>query len=92
MKYACVLIALAVLAPARAAALDMATQTCQDWLDSDDDQQDEMTAWLRGFIAGRATSTLYEPRAARSDIALLKVYCQSHKEDGLISAASQWKR
>ena len=90
MKYAVLL--LACLAATPAAALDMGTQTCQDWLDSDDDQQDVMAAWLRGYIAGRSTATLYNLAGARADVAALKVYCRSHKSDSIISAASQWKR
>ena len=70
----------------------MGTQSCQDWLDADDDQQDEMVAWLRGYLAGRATATTYNIGGARVDMAQLKAYCQSHKTDSVISAAGQWKR
>ena len=89
------LIAIALLATlqgARAAPVEIATQTCQDWLDASDDEQDLMVAWLHGYLAGRATSTLYDFAGQRADAAILKRYCQGHLTTGVISAAGQWKR
>ena len=86
------LIALVLLAaPARAASVDMSTQTCQDWLDAGEDEQDMMVAWLRGYLAGKSTATLYNTSGARMDATALRGYCQGHSDAGLISAASQWK-
>lgn len=75
--------------PARAASLDMATSSCQDWIDNTDDEQDQVVAWLRGYLAGRSSASLYNPEAARSDRTSLKIYCQQHLTTGVISAASQ---
>ncbi len=84
-------LAVAALAPvhARAASVDMATLACQDWIDDTEDEQDQMLAWLRGYLAGRATSSLYNPDSARFDRTALKIYCQKHLTTGVISAASQ---
>jgi hypothetical protein len=85
------LAALAFAAPARAATFDMGSQTCQDWLDAGEDEQDQMVAWLRGFLAGRSSITLLDLSALRGDGAALKRYCQTHLTVGLISAAGQWR-
>jgi acid stress chaperone HdeB len=90
MKFALILIALLAASPARAASLDMSTQTCQDWLDADDDVQEQMTAWLHGYVSGHSASTLYDVDG-RADAAILKGYCQSHPTTGVISAAAQWR-
>jgi hypothetical protein len=90
MRFALILIALMGAVSARAAALDMSTQTCQDWLDADDDAQDRMVAWLRGYLSGRSGVTLYN-EDGRGDAATLKVYCQRHPTIGVVSAAAQWK-
>lgn len=82
--------ALLTASAARAAPLDMSTQTCQDWLDADDDQQDQMVAWLHGYVSGHSGSTLYD-LDGRADEAKLKGYCQGHPTIGVISAAAQWK-
>ena len=87
LAFACLILA----APARAAPTDMSTQTCDDWLDASEDEQDLMVAWLRGYVAGRSTSSMYNVDGARGDATALKLYCQSHKTVGLTSAASQWK-
>jgi hypothetical protein len=92
MKYSLILLAVLAATAARAGGVDMSTQTCQDWLDADDDVQDLMTAWLRGYIAGRSTSTVYDASRERADRQLLKAYCQTHLQNGVISAASQWGR
>jgi HdeA/HdeB family len=86
-----VLVALAAL-PARAAGLDMGTQTCRDWLDADDDTQEQMVAWLRGYLAGRSSYTVYDPAKARADAQTLRSYCQAHQDIGVVSAASQMGR
>jgi acid stress chaperone HdeB len=89
MRY--LLIALVLLsAPARAAGVDMSTLTCQDWIDADDDAQDLMTAWLRGYLAGRSTATLFDVGRERADAQALRAYCQGHPQTGVVSAASQW--
>jgi hypothetical protein len=85
------LVCLTLAAPARAAPVDMSTQTCEDWLDATEEEQDQMVAWLHGFIAGRSTSTMYNLASGRADATSLKLYCQGHKTVGLTSAASQWK-
>ncbi len=90
MRLALILLALLAAASARAAPLDMGTQTCQDWLDADDDEQDRMVAWLHGYLGGRANSTVYDVDG-RTDATILKAYCQGHRTIGLISAAAQWK-
>jgi hypothetical protein len=90
MKYSLILVALLAATSARAGGVDMSTQTCQDWLDADDDVQDLMAAWLRGFIAGRSTSTMYDAGRERADKQSMKAYCQSHPQNGVISAASLW--
>jgi hypothetical protein len=86
-----VLLALAAL-PARAAGVDMSTQTCHDWLDAEQDVQDQMVAWLRGYQSGRSTSTVYDPGRARADAQMLRGFCQGHLDIGVISASSQWGR
>ncbi len=89
MKWLLVLLALTF--PARAAQVDMNIQTCQDWIDAGEDERDLMTAWLRGYVAGRASSGLYDLSATRADSARLKGYCQQHLINGLLSAAGQLK-
>ncbi len=84
------LAALAFAAPAWAAPFDMGGQTCQDWLDASEDEQDAMVAWLRGYLAGKSGATLYDLAGARGDAASLKHYCQGHLTVGLISAGSQF--
>jgi len=77
-------------APARAdSAYDMATFTCQDWLDASDDERDLMLVWLRGYLGGRTGASLYDPGSARSDGARMEVYCRAHLSIGVISAMSQ---
>jgi acid stress chaperone HdeB len=92
MRFSLILVVLLAATGAHAGGVDMSTQTCQDWLDADDDVQDLMIAWLRGYIAGRSTSTVYDASRARADKQLLKAYCQAHPQNGVISAASQWGR
>ena len=92
MKYSILFIALIAATPVHAAPVDMATQTCQDWLDADDDVQDGMVAWLNGYLASRGTTTLYDPATARARWQTLKGYCQAHKDLSLLTAASQVKR
>jgi HdeA/HdeB family len=81
---------LVVAAPARAASVDMNARTCQDWLDSDDDEQEQTIAWLRGYLSAKSGSSLYDFRGARVDASALKRYCQGHLTVGVISAAAQW--
>ncbi len=85
------LICLLLAAPARGASVDMSTQTCQDWIDADEEEQDQMVAWLRGYLAGRSTSSLFDLSASRADAAALKRFCQGNPTVGLVSAASQWR-
>jgi acid stress chaperone HdeB len=77
------------LVPARAAPVDMATLTCEDWIDASDDEQDQMIAWLRGYLAGRSSVTLYDARSARGDRDALMVACRRNPTIGVISAMSQ---
>jgi acid stress chaperone HdeB len=79
------LLSLAAL-PARAGPVDMATLTCQDWIDSSDDEQDQMIAWLRGYLAGRSSATLYDTGASRLDHDRLMVACRRNPSIGVISA------
>src|SRR5580693_4688385 len=73
--------------PARAdTALDMATFTCQDWLDASDDERDLMLIWLRGYLGGRAGTSLYYPDATRTDRTKMEIYCRAHLAIGVISA------
>jgi hypothetical protein len=90
MKFALIFFALLAASGARAASLDMSTQTCQDLLDADDDVQDRMVAWLRGYVSSHSGSTLYDVDG-RADSAKLRAYCQSHSTIGVLSAAEQWK-
>ncbi len=85
------LLALVAL-PARAVPIDMATLTCQDWIDASDDEQDQMIAWLRGYLAGRSTTTLYDTTAARGDRDRLMVACRRAPTLGVISVMSQAAR
>jgi hypothetical protein len=82
---------LILAAPARAASVDMNSRTCQDWLDSDDDEQEQTIAWLRGYLSGKSGASLYDFAGSRTDATALKRYCQNHLTVGVISAASQWK-
>jgi len=90
MKWLLILLALTI--PARAAEIDMNTQTCQDWIDAGEDEQDLMSAWLRGYSAGHASSGLYDPGATRADSARLMAYCRLHLNTGLLSAEGQLKK
>ena len=86
------LIALVLIAaPARAAPVDMSTLTCQDWLDADEDEQDQMVAWLHGYLAAKSSATLYDAAGARVDATALRGLCQGHADMGLITAAGRWK-
>ncbi len=83
---------IAALAPTVARAqssFDLATFSCQDWLDASDDEQDMMLVWLRGYAGGRTGSTLYNPNAPRFDRGRMQVYCRSHPTVGLVSAIGQ---
>jgi hypothetical protein len=76
--------------PARAdSTFDMATFTCQDWLDASDDERDLMIVWLRGYLGGRAGTSLYYPDATRTDAAKMETYCRGHLAIGVISAMGQ---
>lgn len=77
---------------ARAAPQDMNIQTCQDWLDAGEDEQEQMVAWLRGYVAGRSTGALFDSSRVRADALILKRFCQTHTTVGLVSAASTWGR
>jgi hypothetical protein len=88
MKYAW-LILLALSLPARAAPLDMNTQTCQDWLDAGQDEQEQMIAWLRGYVSGRAAGALFDMGRIRLDALTFKHYCQRNLTVGLVSASAQ---
>jgi hypothetical protein len=75
---------------ARAApGVDMATLSCQDWIDASDDEQDQMIAWLRGYLAGRSSVTIYDANDARRDHDTLMVACRRNPTFGVISAMSQ---
>ena len=91
MRYA-LLALLALALPAGAAPLDMNTQTCQDWLDAGQDEQEQMVAWMRGYVAGRSAGALFDVGRIRADAAALKQYCQRHLSIGLVSAASVWAK
>ena len=56
-------------AAGRAAPLDMNTQTCQDWLDAGEDEQEQMAAWLRGYLAGHSTGAMFDLSRVRADAA-----------------------
>ena len=87
----CLWLALVLAAlPARAAPADMNTTTCQDWLDAGEDEQEQMIAWLRGYMAGRGTGALFDVAHVRADAASLKRFCQGHVSAGLVSAAGQF--
>jgi hypothetical protein len=91
MKRLALFALLALAAPAHAAEIDMNTQTCQDWLDASEDEQDLMSAWLRGYASGRTSSGLYDVSGSRADSARLKSYCQKHPGNGLLTASGQSK-
>lgn len=76
----------------KAVPIDMNTQTCQDWLDAGEDEQEQMAAWLRGYNAGRSTGAVFDVARIRADTGALKRYCQNHLTTGLVSAASVWAR
>ena len=82
---------LALAVPAHAGEVDMNSQTCSDWLDATEDEQDLMSAWLRGYAAGRTSSGLYDVNKSRADSARLKAYCQKHPGNGLLTASGQGK-
>jgi uncharacterized protein YdaL len=86
------LISAALAPPARAASQDMNTQTCQDWLDAGEDEQEQMVAWLRGYVAGRSTGAMFDLSRVRADAAGLKQFCQSHPGAGLVSSTTAWGR
>jgi hypothetical protein len=92
MKRVCLFALLVLAAPAQAAEVDMNTQTCQDWLDATEDEQDLMSAWLRGYGAGRTSNGLYDVNGSRADSSRLKSYCQKHPSNGLLTASGQGKR
>jgi len=75
--------------PARAdSTFDMATFTCQDWLDASDDERDLMLVWLRGYLGGRTGASLYNPDSTRTDRPKMETYCRTHLGIGVISAMS----
>jgi uncharacterized protein YdaL len=86
------LLSAAVATSARAAPQDMNTQTCQDWLDAGEDEQEQMVTWLRGYVAGRSTGAMFDLSRVRADATSLKRFCQSHTTAGLVSAAAAWSR
>jgi len=86
------LIAAACAPAARAAPLDMNTTTCQDWLDAGEDEQEQMAAWLRGYLAGHSTGAMFDLSRVRADAAGLKRFCQGHLTVGLTGAAAAWGR
>jgi hypothetical protein len=90
MRFALALLILLIARAAPAAPIDMGTLTCQDWLDTDDDQQDRMVGWLHGYLAGRSGATTYDVDG-RADTAILKGYCHGHPTTGVINGALQWR-
>ena len=77
-------------APARAdSSYDMATFSCQDWLDASDDERDLMLVWLRGYLGGRSGTSLYDPDANRIDRTKMEIYCRAHLAIGVVSAMGQ---
>ena len=77
-------------APARAdSSYDMATFSCQDWLDASDDERDLMLVWLRGYLGGRSGTSLYNPDATRTDRTKMEIYCRTHLAIGVVSAMGQ---
>ena len=77
-------------APARAdSTYDMATFSCQDWLDASDDERDLMLVWLRGYLGGRSGTSLYDPEATRMDRTKMEIYCRAHLAIGVVSAMGQ---
>jgi hypothetical protein len=92
MKFSLAIAALflALVAPAHSAPVDMNTRTCQDWLDSDEDEQEQTIAWLRGYLSAKSGSSLYDFGGSRVDTTALKRFCQGHLSVGVISAAAQW--
>jgi hypothetical protein len=78
------------LGPARAdSTYDMATFSCQDWLDASDDERDLMLVWLRGYLGGRSGTSLYDPDATRMDRTKMEIYCRAHLTIGMVSAMGQ---
>jgi hypothetical protein len=76
--------------PARAdSTYDMATFSCQDWLDASDDERDLMLVWLRGYLGGRSGTSLYDPDATRIDRTKMEIYCRAHLAVGVVSAMGQ---
>jgi hypothetical protein len=77
-------------APARAeSSYDMATFSCQDWLDASYDERDLMLVWLRGYLGGRSGTSLYDPDASRIDRTKMESYCRAHLTTGVVSAMGQ---
>jgi hypothetical protein len=92
MKWSLIVLFTLAALPARAVGVDMNTQTCRDWLDADEDTQEQIIAWLRGYLAGRSSFTVYDAAHGRADAQRLRGYCQGHLDIGVISAASQLGR
>ena len=68
--------------PARAdTTFDMATFTCQDWLDASDDERDLILVWLRGYLGGRAGTSLDYPDATRTDRTKMEIFCRGSSGD-----------
>ena len=85
-------LALAPMSIGRARAnssYDMATFSCQDWLDASDDERDLMLVWLRGYLGGRSGTSLYNPDATRLDRTKMEIYCRGHLTIGVVSAMGQ---
>jgi hypothetical protein len=68
---------------------DMATFSCQDWLDASYDERDLMLVWLRGYLGGRSGTSLYDPNATRTDRTKMEIYCRAHLAVGVVSAMGQ---
>jgi len=68
---------------------DMATFSCQDWLDASYDERDLMLVWLRGYLGGRSGTSLYDPDANRIDRTKMEIYCRTHLAIGVVSAMGQ---
>ena len=77
------LLLLVAFASPRGGLPDMNTATCQDWLDAGEDEQEQMVAWLRGFVAGRSTGAIFDLSRVRADAVGLKRFCQSHMASAL---------
>jgi hypothetical protein len=75
------------LSSARAGAIDLDTESCQDFLNANGAEVDATLAWLDGYYQDTDAPAVIDLDALKANAAKLKAFCAAHPERTVGAAA-----